>query len=107
MQETNSNIRQSVERISNALTAFNCNLELVKDTWPAEDLVIWIDTWLDFYHKAPDNVRKTQILSLLAEDVERCLANEKELQKDSWSDGVPLNQPDTLLTPAIRRIQAI
>lgn len=106
MQGQNSNIHRSIERISDALTAFSNNLELVQDTWPAEDLAVWIDSWLDFYDKAPDIIRKTHILSLLAEDIEQCLDNEKAQQED-WQDEPNARQTDPALVSALARLKTI
>ena len=100
MQSTNSNIHRSIERIRQALAEFNSNLELVQENWLAEDLAVWIDSWIDFYDKAPDIVRKTHILSLLAEDIEQCLQNEKAQHEEDW-------QNDTGLAPVLTRLAKI
>ncbi len=107
MQSTNSNIHRSIERIRQALAEFNSNLELVQENWLAEDLAVWIDSWIDFYDKAPDIVRKTHILSLLAEDIEQCLQNEKAQHEEDWQDEPVSDQNDTDLAPVLTRLAKI
>ena len=93
-----------LHQISGVLTEISHNISLVRPSWPEGRFSIWINGFLDLYERTSTVDQKTQVLEMLAEDVEMFKELKRQEDAAEWQCVTPFTSKDGELEGILLRI---